>query len=231
MTCMKRIRSAAAVSMALALAACGADPVETPPLRQTADLQGGGVVPPAPAGDPDAGSSRIMAAAEPFEALTESAFSADPVKLIDLIATAKSSARAIAPDLSPAARSVLASRLEEIDRARRDGRSADLAIASVEGDRTLIESAPSSRPVPPQASLLDYAGFRYQADLKAEPVRWRDATEAVGFARRQWSALGPQVREGAPGPDVRRDRQIGACGRQKRYRARNPNGGAPAGFG
>ena len=195
MTSSKLIRGTTVLSFALALAACGADTAQPPPDRQTADLEGGGVVPPAPAGDPDAGSSRIIAAAEPFEALTESAFSADHAKLNDLIATAKSSARAVATDLSPAARSLLASRLEEIDGARRDGRSADMAIASVEGYRTLIESASAAGPVPPQVSLLDYAGFRYQADLNATPARWRDATEAVAFARRQWSALGPQVRD------------------------------------
>ncbi len=186
-----------ALSLVLALTACGSNTAAPDAARQTANLDGSGVVPPPPAGDPDAGSSRIMAAAEPFQALTESAFSADPGRLTELIATAKSSARAVAPDLSPGARSVLASRLEEIDRAARDRRPADLAIASVEAYRTLIESAPSSGPVPPQVSLLDYAGFRCQADLNADPTRWRDVTEAVAFARQQWSALEPQVRDEA----------------------------------
>ena len=112
-------------------------------------------------------------------------------------ATAKSSARAVATDLSPDARSVLASRLGEVDRAAAAHRPADLAIASVEGYRMLIASAPTSGPVPPQMSLLDYAGFRNQADLKADPTRWRDATEAVAFARQHWSALQPQVRDEA----------------------------------
>jgi hypothetical protein len=42
-------------------------------------------------------------------------------------------------------------------------------------------------------NLLDYAGFRYNADLKAVPTRWSDMAEAVSVAQQQWKALAPRV--------------------------------------
>ena len=41
--------------------------------------------------------------------------------------------------------------------------------------------------------MLDYAGFRIQADLKSDPKRWSDAREAGKFAQEQWGLIKDSV--------------------------------------
>ena len=49
-----------------------------------------------------------------------------------------------------------------------------------------------SRPAA-EISLLDYSGFRYDADLKTNPVRWTDMQDAAGFAAKQWQSISERV--------------------------------------
>lgn len=184
----------AAVSLAGCSAHSNADKnaAQATPLRQT-----GGTIPVAPANDPDAQASALMAAAEPFENLTESAFISDTRKLDDFIAKAKSSADGASKLLSHSEAKVLADHVAAIGSARTRNNRADLAIAAVEGYRTLVSNTSSNMKVPKQVSLLDYAGFRYQADLKAAPVRWSDTASAVDFADAQWKQISATVSDAA----------------------------------
>ncbi|MEO8393926.1 MAG: hypothetical protein ABI700_13125, partial [Chloroflexota bacterium] len=61
--------------------------------------------------------------------------------------------------------------------------------------RTLVSNSGDHQKVPKQVSLLDYSGFRYQADLKATPVRWSDAVLAVDFADAQWQQISAMVKD------------------------------------
>lgn len=70
---------------------------------------------------------------------------------------------------------------------------ADLAIASVEAYRLFVSASPDSGPIPTQVSLLDYAGFRFSADLNAGPTRWADALAALDYADGQWSQISGRV--------------------------------------
>jgi molybdenum cofactor biosynthesis protein B len=65
----------------------------------------------------------------------------------------------------------------------------------VEGYRLLVSAAPQTK-IPTAVNLLDYAGFRYDADLKARPVRWSDLKAAVEFANQQWNSISDGVTEG-----------------------------------
>lgn len=156
-----------------------------------------GTIPPAPANDPDAQASALMAAAEPFENLTESAFTSDAKKLDDLIAKAKSSAGGASKLLSPSEAQALTSHVAAIDSARAGNKSADLAIAAVEAYRTLVSNSGGHQKVPKEVSLLDYSGFRYQADLKAQPIRWSDTVNALDFADAQWKQISATVSDKA----------------------------------
>lgn len=145
----------------------------------------------------DNGQSTLLAAAEPFEALTEQAATAKPSARNRLIGDARNAATAIAGSLDHSQQSKLTSHLDEIDRAQKAGDPTGIALAAVEGYRTIIESAPDTALVPRAVSLLDYAGFRYQANLTAKPARWSDATAAVNFAEMQWSLVRPKVTDAA----------------------------------
>ena len=185
---------AVAVVLVLSLAACGGTPPDNSKEQPIASAQARrGAIPSPPANDPDAQNSVLLAAAEPFENLTESAFINDTAKLDQLIAKARSSAKAASRFLPSNDAHDISGDVAKIASARSSDNRADLAIASVEAYRTLASNVAGKQKIPKQVSLLDYSGFRYQADLKAQPVRWSDASMAVDFADRQWRAISGSV--------------------------------------
>ncbi len=158
----------------------------------SAAVEGRAILSP-PTKDADAGHSELIAAAEPFEALTEQAATATPAVLGKLIGEARSAAEGVSARLDQTQRDRLASQLADIAAAQKAGDYTAIALASVEGYRTLVESAADTGVTPRAVSLLDYAGFRYQANLAANPARWSDAGAAVDFAATQWAALSPKI--------------------------------------
>lgn len=138
-----------------------------------------------------------LPASEYFEGLTEQAFTASPAALDALIEQAGEAAARDGKALAPPTAATLARRLTEIDVARASLNRADLAIASVECYRLLVSAGPVREAAPVQVSLLDYAGFRYGADLGAQPVRWDDAGAAADFAAAQWRQIEPRVTDAA----------------------------------
>lgn len=142
-------------------------------------------------------ADRLLAAAEPFEALTETAFTDSPAKLDATIALGRKAVGEVRSLLAPSTAATIDSKLAEVDRFRADGNRADLALSSIEIYRSLVSSVSGSPKVPVDVSLLDYAGFRFQADMRATPVRWDDMKQAASFARSRWSALSPKVSDKA----------------------------------
>ena len=94
--------------------------------------------------------------------------------------------------LPPDAQSALSNRLAEIKQAQKANNLSELALASAEGYRIVV-SATHRTNVPTAVSLLDYAGFRYRADLKSKPTRWADMQSAVQFAQEQWNSISGQI--------------------------------------
>ena len=184
---MNYLTSVMAPTIALSLAACGQAP--------TQDSANSGQ------GKPAATTStaklspteQLLAAAEPFEKLTEIAFSAPLPEIDKAIVEARSAASSVRPLLSAANVSSTDMLFNDIKKARNSEDRAALALASIEIYRGLVSSVPAGSKVPPAVSLLDYAGFRYQADLKAVPPRWNDMSEAMVFARSQWSEVAPRL--------------------------------------
>jgi hypothetical protein len=174
--------------LALCLAACNRSPAtsETGPSTQTVPVSQAATSAAAPAG------SRQLQAAEPFEALTETAFSARPTELGKAVSKAEATAAAITRDLPADVASRLADQVRQVKAEQVAGNRAGIALASVEAYRTLVTAAPPSK-VPNAVNLLDYAGFRYQAELRAKPIHWDDMVASAAFAQAQWGGLGPQV--------------------------------------
>ncbi|WP_339913604.1 hypothetical protein [uncultured Brevundimonas sp.] len=168
----------------VSLAACQRTPAPEAPSAEPAPVAEATVPAPLPA-------------SEYLETLTEQAFSATPDELDALISQVRTAVVRDRGSLSSAAATELDQRLQQITDDRAALKRADLAIASVEAFRLFVSAAPDTPPaagvVPAEVSLLDYAGFRYQADLKAEPVRWDDAAAAADYAAGQWDRISARV--------------------------------------
>jgi hypothetical protein len=138
-------------------------------------------------------ADRLLASAEPFELLTEGAFT-DPVSRLDqMIAHGRDAVGGIRSLLSPGAARRTDELLAALQRDRANGKRADLALSSIEIYRILVSSVGVRTKIPADVSLLDYAGFRFQADLQAKPVRWDDMREAILFANNHWVVIASRV--------------------------------------
>lgn len=141
--------------------------------------------------------AQLLAAAEPFEVLTETAFDQDLKKVDAAIAKADAAAPTVRPSLTAPAQGVFDKRIAEIKAARAAGNRADLAQSSIEIYRILVSEGAGGSPVPSEVSLLDYAGFRYMADLQATPIRWDDMVAATDFAKQNWAIIKSRIKDAA----------------------------------
>ncbi len=143
-------------------------------------------------------NAAFRAAGEPFEKLTETAFDTPWLAVDQTISEATAAAKKMRASLPRAEAARLEAQLSAIRTARQKQDRAGLALASIEGYRILVSAITADAKVPIGVSLLDYAGFRYDADLKSKPVRWDDMVQAVAFARKTAAVLAPKM----PSPDL-----------------------------
>lgn len=144
---------------------------------------------------PSSSDKTLLAAAEPFENLTEIAFSANWPKLDHAISEAEHAATGARGSLSTKAAGSMDEHLAKMTVARQQHHRADLALSSIEVYRVLVSSVSAGTRIPSQVSLLDYSGFRYDADLKSSPIRWDDMNQVVAFAHQQWAVVAPQIKD------------------------------------
>ncbi len=143
----------------------------------------------------DANSNKkLRAAAEPFGKLTEISFSEGWPTIDQTVSQAKAAARVARGSLSMGAAGQLDVHIAAIKSARQKHDRAGLALSSIEGYRVLVSAVTDNAKIPTEVSLLDYAGFRYDANIKARPIRWDDMATAVSFARKTWDALSPRAK-------------------------------------
>jgi hypothetical protein len=148
-------------------------------------------VQPSPAnGSTDA---KLRDAAEPFETLTETAFTASRAALGKMVADAMVAARSAQTLLPDQSTKRFGDEMAALKAAYRHDRRAAIALSSIEVYRILVTAVGDGAKVPAGVSLLDYAAYRYRADLKTNPRRWPDMADAVGFARQTWTVLMPKV--------------------------------------
>lgn len=142
-------------------------------------------------------NDRLLAAAEPYEALTEAAFGRPLNELETMRATA---ANAVAPTL------VLllsgdSSQIDKLDAEIKDALRADsrpsIAIAAVESYKILVNAQDASAVPPKEVSLLDYAGFRYDALSKSTPTPWAEMAATTAYGVDVWALVKPSVSDAA----------------------------------
>ncbi len=136
--------------------------------------------------------SPMLVAPEPFETLTEMAFSVSGLRLDSAIAAADAAAKRARGSLSQGSAVQLDARLAEIHQASKSDDRVALAISSIEAYRILVSAARPGK-VPTAVNLMDYAGLRYDADFQAMPIRWPDMKGAATYARGQWGAISDQI--------------------------------------
>lgn len=136
----------------------------------------------------------LLAAAEPFENLTEMAFSSNWSKIDHTISEATRLAAGARASLPQDAVVTMDAHLTAMTAARQKKDRADMALYSIEVYRVLVSSVSTDTKIPVQVSLLDYSGFRYDADLKSSPIRWDDMSEVMKFAHQQWAVIAPGLK-------------------------------------
>lgn len=176
----------APVVILMALAACGRKPATPAADARSTAVQGEAATTRPVTVDVNAG---LRASAEPFEKLTETAFTTPMTTLDQTISEATAAADRSRASLAPDAAKRLHAQLAAMTSARQRQDRAGLALASIEAYRVLVNGVTADAKSPTAVSLLDYAGFRYDADLKAGPARWGDMKQAVAFARQTSGAL------------------------------------------
>lgn len=154
---------------------------------------GGGSTLKSSASDIPATTKSLLAAAEPFEALTETAFSANKSQRTKAIEAAADAVRSVQGLVPQSVMTELNRNMAAISAADIADHPADIALASIENYRVLVTAVPGSPVVPIDVSLLDYAGFRFDADAQANPARWDDMGRALVFARQHWSSVATQA--------------------------------------
>lgn len=148
-------------------------------------------LPPTPA--TDSADEKLRAAAEPFEKLTETAFTASRTALATTLAEALVAGQSVQALLPEQSVKRFGDEIDALKAASRNHRRADIALSSIEVYRTLVTAVADGAKVPAGVSMLDYAGYRYRADLKSSPRQWSDMADAASFARQTWTSLTPKV--------------------------------------
>lgn len=151
----------------------------------------------APGAASPARNTRLLDAAEGYEALTETSLDAPIASLEVKRSAAREGAVAVGDLLSPPQQTQLASLDIGLGAALGNGERTAAAIAAVESFRVLVSAQDDSAALPVDVSLLDYAGFKFDALTRSEPVDWNQAAEVAGFARDTWVRLSGRV--SAPG--------------------------------
>lgn len=136
---------------------------------------------------------RLLAAAEGYETLTETAFDKPFPELAATLTAARQKASDARALLAPDQAARLDSLGAGIDTALRDQNRSAIAIAAVETYKVLVSAQDSSAQVPVEVSLLDYAGFKYDANAKSRPVDWNQMAADVAYARETWARISPRV--------------------------------------
>lgn len=135
-----------------------------------------------------------MQAAEPFEALTEQAFTAPWDRLNVMIGDAGAALQNAAEGLRGGAPAAAARQMSAIRRARSSQDRIGIALGAVETYRILVEAQDASSANPPiPVSLLDYAGFRYDALAQGANPEWDEMRRLTAFAREQWRQIAPNI--------------------------------------
>lgn len=136
----------------------------------------------------------ILSVSSSLEDLTEFSISGDTKGIERSLQAYESQASKVENILPETKREVLRALVADIRKEKIQGNLDAIALQSCEAYLTLIEALDrGSLKVPIEVALLDYAGFRFQALLRARPADWQALRETGEQARKNWNAIKSRV--------------------------------------
>lgn len=181
------------VSLLIGATACGTQSGESGNAASAATGSGANEGSPA-----ERANQELRTAAEPFEGVTEQASTASWDRLDTLISEAEAAVRTVRPNLRGDSAATLDQQLSALRSSRAAQDRLKIATAAVESYRALVEAQEPGLAKPPiPVSLLDYAGFRYDALAQARSPDWPEMLRMTQFARQQWQQVAPKVQSRA----------------------------------
>jgi hypothetical protein len=139
-------------------------------------------------------NDQLLAAASPFEDLTEYALAGNKEGVAQALKTCDEQASRVNRLLSPKAREQLTVLVSAMKQAQAKGNNEEIALKAVAAYRVIIESLDTrSLTVPVQVSLLDYAGFEMQALLHMTVIDWSAVQSTADEAWKHWKVIESRV--------------------------------------
>jgi hypothetical protein len=132
----------------------------------------------------------LYAAAEPFEAVTEAGLDGAGAKTAAAVKTAEAGRSATRALLTPTAAARFDRLFDELTGAQAKKEGVAVAVQAAEIYKLLVSSVDASiLTVPMEVSLLDYAGFRTNALLKAAGPDWQALAATAHEANSNWAKI------------------------------------------
>jgi len=139
-------------------------------------------------------NDKLLKATDPFEGLTESAVSEDNAGIAKAFKAAKAGRTATRALLTTETAVRFDKLFDELARAQSKKDSVAVALQAAELYKLLVSSCEASAlAVPMEVSLLDYAGFRTNALLKATAPDWQALADTAREASANWAKIRDRV--------------------------------------
>ena len=146
------------------------------------------------AATPSEQNDKLLKATDPFEGLTESALDGDAAKIAKAFKGAKAGRGATRALLTPETGTRFDKLFDELAAAHGKKDSVAVALQAAELYKLLVSSCDASAlAVPMEVALLDYAGFRTTALLKAAAPDWQAIADTAREANGNWAKIRDRV--------------------------------------
>jgi len=148
----------------------------------------------AKAATPSEQNDKLLKATDPFEGLTETALDGDAATIAKSFKAAKAARSATRALLAPEAAGRFDKLFDELTAAQEKKDGVAVALQAAELYKLLVSSCDASAlAVPMEVNLLDYAGFRTNALLKAAAPDWQAIADTAREANGYWAKIRHRV--------------------------------------
>jgi len=136
----------------------------------------------------------LLAAASPFEDLTDYALSRDEKGIVKALDECNTRVENLSQELSAKNFKELKDLFASIKESEAIHDYSNLALNSVNAYKLILESLnPDSLAVPQQVAMLDYAGFYSRALLMPKITDWKSLQQTASDAETNWAAIRSRV--------------------------------------
>lgn len=145
------------------------------------------------AAQPTGHNERLLAALEPFEALTEAGLDGNAAKIKKAVREAAAEHDATRGLLPSEAAVAFDRAWNNVAAAAPKGDTLEVALNGAELFKLVASALDASAKIPKEISLLDHAGFRTKTLLKAAPQDWQALAATAAEANGYWAKIRDRV--------------------------------------